>query len=104
MHNTDAFVLSLLTLHSYLVFDLNWYSSVYVWITLISAYVPLLIISINLIPLKATIIKFSFCNKLRRNQYEEIEEESTIDDDRDKLLHSHSIHLGRGMNDSSESN
>ena len=101
MHNTDAFVLSLLTLHSYLAYDHQQYRNVncITWIALISMYVPLLIICINLIPflkLKAAILKFTCCNKVCHNQYEEIEEESTIDDDRDKLLHSHSIQLGRG--------
>ena len=63
------------------------------WTTLFSAHIPLLIICINLVPhfkLKAAMIKFSCCNKLRRHKYEEIEgEESSIDDDQEKLLHSH---------------
>ena len=93
MHNTDAFILGLLTLHSYLILDLMWYSSFYMWITLFSAHIPLLIIYINFVlhfKQKAAMIKFSCCNKLRHHKYEEIEgEESSIDDDREKLLHSH---------------
>jgi hypothetical protein len=104
MNNTDGFILGLLTLHSYLIFYLDWNSSFYAWITVVSAYLPLLIICINLIPLsklKATIIKFCCCKKLRRFEVDEIEgEESAIDDDRDKLLPS----LERGLDDSSESN
>ncbi len=105
MNNTDGFILGLLTLHSYLIFDLDWamYSSFYTWIVTISAYLPFLIILLYLIPLfkvKATIIKFCCCKKLHRFKVDEIEEESAIDDDRDKLLPS----LERGLNDSSESN
>jgi hypothetical protein len=104
MNNTDGFILGLLTLHSYLIVDLDWYSSLNVWIALISAYLPLLIICINLIPLsklKATIIKFCCCKKLRRFEFDELEEEdSAIDGDRNKLLPP----FERGLNDSSESN
>ena len=103
MHNTDGFILSLLTLHSYILLDLDWYSSFYTWILLISAYLPLLIICANLIPLyklKTTVLKFSCFKKLRRFEVDEMEEESTIDDDRDKLLHS----VESGHDDSSESN
>jgi hypothetical protein len=104
MNNTDGFIFGLLTLHSYLILDLDWYSSLYAWIAVVGAYLPLLMICFNLIPLfklKATIIKFCCCKKLRRFEVDEIEgEESAIDDDRDKLLPS----LERGLNDSSESN
>ena len=104
MHNTDGFILGLMTLHSYLLLDLDWYSSFYTWILLISAYLPLLIICANLmIPLyklKATVLKFSCFKKLRRFEVDEMEEESAIDDDRDKLLHS----VESGLDDSSESN
>jgi hypothetical protein len=104
MHNTDGFILGLLTLHSYLILDLDWYSSFYTWIAFISAYLPLLIICINLIPLsklKAVVMKFCCCKKLHHFKVDEIEgEESAIDDDRDKLLPS----LERGLDDSSESN
>ena len=103
MHNTDAFILGLLTLHSYLILDLDWYSSFYIWTVLISAYLPLLIICANLIPLyklKATVLKFSCCKKLRRFEVDEMEEESAIDDDHDKLLHS----VESGHDDSSQSN
>jgi hypothetical protein len=99
MNNTDGFILGLLTLLSYLLLDLDWYSSFYTWIVLISAYLPLLIICINLIPLsklKAIVIKFCCCKKLHCLEVDEIEEDSAIDDDRDKLLHS----LERGLNDS----
>lgn len=86
MNNTDAFILGLLTLTTYLVLDLNWYSSFYMWIILISACLPLLIICINLIPLyklKATMTKFSCCKKSHYFKMEGIEgEESAIDDDR----------------------
>jgi hypothetical protein len=102
MHNTDGFILGLLTLHSYLILDLYWYSSFYTWIALISAYFPLPIICVNLIPLlrlKAAVLKFCCCKKLHRFEVDEIEE-SAIDDDRNKLLHS----LERELNDSSESN
>ena len=94
MYNTDGFILGLMTLHSYLLLDFKWYNTVnsfYVWSALISAYLPLLIICANLIPLyklKAIVLKFSCCKKLRRFEVDEMEEESTIDDDRDKLLHS----------------
>ena len=103
MHSTDGFILGLMTLHSYLILDLEWYSSFYAWTAFISAYLPLLIICANLIPfykLKATILKFSCCKKLRHFEVDEIEEESAIDDDRDKLLHS----VERGLDNSSESN
>ena len=103
MHNTDGFILGLLTLHSYLILDLDWYSSFYIWTVLISGYLPLLIICANLIPLyklKATVLKFSCCKKLCRFEVDEMEEESAIDDDRDKLLHS----VESGLDDSSESN
>ena len=104
MHNTDGFILGLLTLHSYLIVDqILGFSSFFVWSVLISAYLPLLIICANLIPLyklKATVLKFSCCKKLRRFEVDEMEEESAIDDDRDKLLHS----VESGPDDSSESN
>ena len=103
MHNTDGFILGLLTLHSYLILDLDWYSSFYMWTVLISGYLPLLIICANLIPLyklKATILKFSCCKKLRCFEVDEMEEESAIDDNRNKLLHS----VESELDDSSESN
>ena len=105
MHNTDGFILGFLALHSYLILDLDWYtiSSFFVWSALISLYLPLLIICANLIPLyklKATVFKFSCCKKLRRFEVDDMEEESVIDDDRDKLLHS----VESGLDDSSESN
>ena len=94
MNNTDAAILGLLTLHSYLILDLNWYSSFYTWLSIVSSYLPLLIICINLIPLykiKTIMIKFSCCDKQHHNKYEETEgEQSSIDDDREKLLDSHS--------------
>ena len=106
MNNTDAFILGLLSLNSYLLLDLNWYSNFYIWIILINMCLPLLIICINLIPLyklKATMIKFSCCKKLHCFKVEEIEgEESVLDDDRDRLLHFHRV-PGKGLNDSSES-
>ena len=89
MHNTDGFILGLLTLYSYLIIDLDWYSSFFMWVALISAYLPLLIIYANLIPLhklKAAILKLSCCKKSHRFEVDETEEESA--DDRDKLLQS----------------
>ena len=89
MHNTDAFILGLLTLHSYLILDLDWYSSFYTWVALISTYLPLLLICANLIPLhklKVTILKLSCCKKSHHFEVDETEEESS--DDRDKLLQS----------------
>jgi hypothetical protein len=104
MNNTDGVILGLLTLHSYLLFDLYWYSSYYKWIELISMYLPFLIICFNLIPLsrlKAAVIRFCCCKKLHRFEDDEIEgEASAIDDDRDKLLYS----LERELNDSSGNN
>ena len=103
MHNTDGFILGLLTLHSYILLDLDWYNSFFLWVTYIGAYLPLLIICANLIPLhklKATVLKFSCCKKLHRFEVDEMEEESAIDDDRDKLLHS----VESGLDDSSENN
>ena len=89
MHNTDAFILGLLTLHSYLIVDLDWYSSFFMWVAYIGAYIPLLIICANLIPLhklKAAILKLSCCKKSHRLKFEvdKTEGEESADD-RDKL-------------------
>ena len=100
MHNTDGFILGLLTLHSYLILDLDWYSSFFMWVACISAYLPLLIICVNLIPLyklKATILKLSCCKKSHRFDVDEIEGEESADD-RDKLLQS----FEKELNDSSD--
>ena len=88
MHNTDAFVLGLMTLHSYLILDLDWYSSFFMWVTFISAYLPLLIICANLIPLyKLKAAMLTCCKKSHRFEVDETEGEESADD-RDKLLQS----------------
>ena len=74
----------------YLIVDLDWYSSFFIWIAYISAYLPLLIIYANLIPLhklKAAILKLSCCKKSHRFEVDETEGEESADD-RDKLLQS----------------
>ena len=100
MHNTDGFILGLLALHSYLIVDLDWYSSFFMWIAYISAYLPLLIIYANLIPLhklKAAILKLSCCKKSQRFKVDETEREKSADD-HDKLLQS----FENELNDSSD--
>ena len=99
MHNTDGFILGLLALHSYLILDLDWYSSFFMWVAYIGAYLPLLIICANLIPLhklKAAILKLS-CKKSHRFEVDETEREKSADD-RDKLLQS----FENELNDSSD--
>ena len=100
MHNTDGFILGLLALHSYLILDLDWYSSFFMWVAYIGAYLPLFIICANLIPLhklKAAILKLSCCKKSHRFEVDETEREKSADD-RDKLLQS----FENELNDSSD--
>ena len=100
MHNTDGFILGLLTLQSYLIVDLDWYSSFFMWVALIGAYLPLFIICANLIPLhklKATILKLSCCKKSHSFEVDETEGEESADD-RDKLLQS----FEKELNDSTD--
>ena len=100
MHNTDGFILGLLTLHSYLIVDLDWYSSFFMWVAYIGAYLPLLIICANLIPLyklKAAILRLSCCKKSYHFEVDETKGEESADD-RDKLLQS----FEKELNDSSD--
>ena len=105
----DAFILGLLTLHSYLVMDANWYGDFYLWSALISTYLPLLVTYINLIPqkyllkLKATMSKLSCYKKLSCFKDEEIVNEELSDNndlDPGRMLHPHQ-YPGGGMDGNS---